>query len=359
MEFSYTVLKDTVRIDKVLEPESEVVIPENIEGLPVTELAAYALAESPVEELWLPTRLKRIGAYGFYNCERLRRIHCSSRTTDLGAGLFAGTGGIDFVDIKMFEGEKSCLKELLSELRQTLRVWVRVYRKNEDGRYEEGAQARLIFPEYYEESVENTPARILYIETHGCGHRYRYCFSGTQFQYTGYDELFPHVKVQESEELVTELALGRLLYPTGLSERYEKMYREYIKEHWQAAGRLLIRADMEARRESMNLNPGGIPWLVEEILNRGYREGDTGCEAVTENGETRSLLNGHLQSLIWMAQQASDTEAVVWLMDFRHRSASGRESQTEPGTEGQKSYIEPETAGQEEQRKRRKRRFEL
>lgn len=90
-------------------------------------------------------------------------------------------------------------------------------------------QARLIFPEYYEESVENTPARILFIETHGCGHRYRYCFVNRQFQFRGYDELFPHVKVQESEELVTELALGRLLYPVELTPRFEAMYREYVK----------------------------------------------------------------------------------------------------------------------------------
>ena len=60
-------------------------------------------------------------------------------------------------------------------------------------------EARLIFPEYFEDSVENTPARIVCIETHGCGHRYRYCFAGRVFQYRGYDELFPHVQVQEKK----------------------------------------------------------------------------------------------------------------------------------------------------------------
>ena len=34
----------------------------------------------------------------------------------------------------------------------------------------------------------------------------------------------PHVQVQEKEELVTELALGRLLYPVELSEKFREHY---------------------------------------------------------------------------------------------------------------------------------------
>ena len=121
-EFVYTIEKETVRIDKVREPEAVVVIPEKIEGYPVTELGAYVLAGSKVVDLYLPMQLRKIGAYGFYNCEQLRRISCGSRMIDLGAGLFAGAGSVEFLDFTLFEGEKSCFKELLSELRQTLRV---------------------------------------------------------------------------------------------------------------------------------------------------------------------------------------------------------------------------------------------
>lgn len=301
MEFSYRIVDGQARIDKVEDPQPVVVIPERIEGYPVTELGAYVLAGSQAEEIWLPAGLRKIGAYGFYNCERLQRIHCSSRTTDLGTGLFAGAGGVEFVDIRLYEGEKSCLKELLSELRQTLRV--RIYTEDSEGEKDPGQkkEARLIFPEYYEESVENTPARILYIETHGCGHRYRYCFAGTRFQYEKYDELFPHVKVQEPEELVMELALGRLRYPLGLLGKYEKMYREYVTDHWQAAGRLLAAAGRRGGNGYENLEAGGIPWLVEDIL------------------AAEKDLQNQAGELIRMAQQAGDTEAVSWLMDFRHR----------------------------------------
>lgn len=51
-----------------------------------------------------------------------------------------------------------------------------------DYRREDGTLlAKLVFPEYFEESVENTPARIIMREMHGCGHMYRYCFDGTRF----------------------------------------------------------------------------------------------------------------------------------------------------------------------------------
>ena len=91
--FSYTKTGQTVRIDKVEQPGTVVVIPERMEDCLVTELGAYVLAGSNVEELHLPVQLKKIGAYGFYNCEKLKRLYCGSRAADLGAGLFAGTGG--------------------------------------------------------------------------------------------------------------------------------------------------------------------------------------------------------------------------------------------------------------------------
>ena len=45
----------------------------------------------------------------------------------------------------------------------------------EDGSEE---RAKLIFPEHYEEAVENTPARIVETHYHGSGGDYRQCFYG-------------------------------------------------------------------------------------------------------------------------------------------------------------------------------------
>ena len=191
-------------LDKILE------IPGTVEGMPVTELAGYLFSDtvrrrepppceyrgepelcgSRVEEIILPDTVRKVGAYGFYNCYGLNRLSCSSAVEDWGAGVFTGCTGLKCLDIRIAKGRKSCFKDILSELHQTLSV-----------NYRSGSgtlMAKLIFPEFFEESVENTPARVIMREMHGCGHMYRYCFDGGDFRFDEYDRLFPHVKVQEN-----------------------------------------------------------------------------------------------------------------------------------------------------------------
>lgn len=399
MNFIYTRIKDEIRIDKIEDPEAVVYVPEEFEDCPVTELGSYVLAHSAVEEIHLPPYVRKIGAYGFYECEQLKRIYCYSRVLDLGAGLFAGVPAVEYLDITEFPGERSCLKEMLAELRQTLRVQLHQMQTAVSGN---GAavsgngteavlvpghtadenEARLIFPEYYEDSVENTPARIVSIETHGCGHRYRYCFTGRVFQYRGYDELFPHVQVQEKEELVTELALGRLIYPRELSEKFREHYLDYVREHWKTAGMLLIQADRMRRGRVSNLEPGKLPWLVDEVLDgarqdvaAGDRQNMSGADEAAREPEkpvnaaqTSANLVDQLSALTNLAQEAGDTEMVSWLMERRHRlravnsarsEAAALPADTVQSTDGNQPTADRlETSG-ESQRPKRKRRFEL
>ena len=390
MKFIYTRIKDEIRIDRIEDPEAVIYVPEQFEECPVTELGSYVLAHSTVEEIHLPPYVRKIGAYGFYECEQLKRIYCYSRVLDLGAGLFAGVPAVEYLDITEFPGERSCLKEMLAELRQTLRVQLHQM----PAAASEAAEARLIFPEYYEDSVENTPARIVSIETHGCWHRYRYCFAGRVFQYRGYDELFPHVQVQEQEELVTELALGRLMYPRELSEKFREHYLNYVREHWKTAGKLLIQADRLQRNRVSNLEPGKLPWLVDEVLDAALdaarqdaaagdgqnMAGAAEAEAVKAPGETMNVVQAsvnladQLGELTSLAQEAGDTEMVSWLMERRHRlrkagsvpaagmahsvSAALAADAIQATGEIQPAAGNPEISGNA-QRPKRKRRFEL
>ncbi len=407
MKFIYTRIKDEIRIDQIENPEAVIYVPEQFEDCPVTELGSYVLAHSAVEEIHLPPYVRKIGAYGFYECEQLKRIYCYSRVLDLGAGLFAGVPSAEYLDITEFPGERSCLKEMLAELRQTLRVQLHqmeavmpeeavAFSGNAaeekkmpvSGHTVDEMEARLIFPEYYEDSVENTPARIVSIETHGCGHRYRYCFAGRVFQYRGYDELFPHVQVQEKEELVTELALGRLMYPRELSEKFWEHYLDYVRAHWKTAGKLLIQADRMQKNRVSNLEPGKLPWLVDEVLDAAHQDVAAGDrpnmsgadEAAKEPEEAMNAeqpcqgLIDQLGELTSFAQAAGDTEMVSWLMERRHRlriagsaqniSASQQAAAVPPvnaarATDGSRSMAgNPEIPG-EPQRLKRKRRFEL
>lgn len=279
--------------------DGSVVVPESINGLPVKELAGYVLSETvrgrdkppaefagepeikggQVEELVLPVSLERVGAYGFYNCYGLRTMAFHSTTLDWGAGVFTGCTGIKRLDIRVHEGSRSCLKEILTELRQTLVV---------DYRDEQGRMlAKLIFPEYFEESVENTPARIITREMHGCGHMYRYCFEETRFKVGEYDRLFRQVQIQESEALAVRLALYRLFWPWGLSGDAGNVYWEYVKNHVKAAAMGLL------EREETEI----LFWLARE----------------------RRMDEMALEEMVTAAAQMEDAQSAAALMDTKYR----------------------------------------
>ena len=244
---------------------------EQCQGLP-------AVRGGGVEAVCLPDGVKAVGAYAFYGCENMKKLECGSTTTDWGAGAFTGCTGMERLSVRVLPGEKSCLKEILSELRQALRV---------DIRSPEGElQARLLFPEFYEDSVENTPARIIMREVHGCGHMYRYCFDGPDFDFREYDRLFPYARAQEPEEAVARMALYRLCFPQGLKPEAEAGYRAYIREHPAAAARAAL-AEQDSRVTAC---------LVEAAKEREQ-----------------------LMAMIGEAGRADDAAALALFMDRLHR----------------------------------------
>lgn len=225
-----------------------------------------ALRGDAIRSVRLPKALRKIGAYAFYNCAKLELLDIPSSLQDLGAGLFTGCYGVERLRVSIAPGKKSCLKEVLAEFKQTLRVDC----LEEDGRL----KAKLIFPEFFEESIENTPARLLTQEMHGCGHRYRNAFNGTEFQYLTYDKLFPHIQVQEKPELVTELVLGRLLYPVQLLEDRRKIYETYADSH----GKEIFRVAWREKDLALLRSAAGASWCseacLEEMLEEGRRTRD-------------------------------------------------------------------------------------
>ena len=156
---------------------------------------------------------------------------------------------------------------------------------------------------------------------------------------------------------MTELALGRLLYPRELSEKFWEHYLEYVRENWKTAGKLLIQADRMQRNRVSNLEPGKLPWLVDEVLD-----------------QTSTNLADQLGELTGLAQEAGDTEMVSWLMERRYRLRTAGALQNIGGTQTAEAVLpadavqgtdrsrfasgNPEIPG-ESQRPKRKRRFEL
>ena len=72
-EIRYKKTEKGMMITEYYGNDSYVVLPDEIEGEPVTILGDYAFSRNlSVEEIWMPLELKEVGRYAFYNCRELR-----------------------------------------------------------------------------------------------------------------------------------------------------------------------------------------------------------------------------------------------------------------------------------------------
>lgn len=274
MKIFYRIKEETVEIVRCFGTDPRIVLPERIDGKPVTRASAYAfsarkeleeedvlafetedhgifrdgeklLAGEDVESVCFPDTMEEIGNYIFYGCRNLKSLKFSNRLTGIGSGAFTGCRALQKLDVRMVQGSRSCVKEILGDLWQ--RIDVRFTSEDEAG---ERSEARLVFPEHYEEAVENTPARILFTQHHGSGNNYRQCFYDREMDYKKYDELFAVARVQDRVDVLSDMAFGRLMYPFGLSDAARRAYEGYIREHAEPVARYLTDTEnMEALKE--------------------------------------------------------------------------------------------------------------
>lgn len=225
------------------ELEGEVVIPKEVKGHSVTSLAPYAFSAKRMESLVLPVTLREAGRYVFYRSFALKRLCFSDTFTDIGAGAFTGCR-LEEIEIDFYQGEQSCLKFIVDEIRYALWVTLRYHRS--DGRID---TAKVVFPEHYEEAVENTPARIVETHYHGAGGYYRQSFYQKELNFREYDSLFPLAIAQEEEEILIDIAAYRLMFPYRLEKKAEERYLEYLAGHMERAGKACVRReDLERLR---------------------------------------------------------------------------------------------------------------
>lgn len=261
MEIAYEIKEGEAIVWRCYEYGTEAELPGTIEGRPVTELAPYvfsahmdeklleqkiregkirmtysagggeragrpgeertglppALKGTEITAVSLPPGLRKIGAYAFYNCSRLRKISFYGSLSDLGAGLFTGCHAIRELKLTLDETYVSCLREILMEVPEKLMVTLKG-----------SVRGRLVFPEFFEESVENTPARILVTQMHGSGMNFRNCFYDRKFDFKAYDACFYMAKAGEDFDTVLEMVLSRLMYPVQLSSKGRQAYEDWL-----------------------------------------------------------------------------------------------------------------------------------
>ena len=226
-----------------------------------------------VKELILPEHLRKIGRYAFYNCFSLRKISFGGELRDIGAGALTGCHRIERISVKTDEDGESSLRDILTELPETLRVDMD----------RNGEQGRFWFPEFFEEGVENTPARILENHVHGSGIRYRNSFVHKKINMLEYDRLFPYAVAWEQERIVLNLALDRILYPVSMTDEAKEKYLIYIKEHIQQAIRLLgeQKAYDSMQRILRKLAPDRAE--TEKMLETAQSANDSRCVSILMN----------------------------------------------------------------------------
>lgn len=285
MEFQFSDKNGGVCVTGLLEPGAACVIPKTLGGRPVTELSDRLFAQSVVEEVWFPESLKRIGRYAFYGCEHLKRIHFYSGLTEVGGGVLNGSQNVSELFVHGAGNTRTAVRDFVTEL--SGRVTVHFLQPTADGK--EAETARLIFPAFYDEAVENTPARITVSAIHGSGQKYRYCFEGGRVRFDRYDGVFSYEKAEEPVALAAEIAVCRLRYPAELREGGRAAYREFLREHFYETFTSFA-GDLETEK-----------WLLREFFGK----------------DSPPLSPGQMDAVILQAAQRKDAELSGILMEFK------------------------------------------
>lgn len=250
MQLHYRIINDGIEIVRCFGADPALELPEKIDGRPVKRMAPYAfsarkdrededvlifetdeermfsgeeklLAGEALESVRLPDTMEEAGRYLFYGCRNLRELHFSDRLKNIGSGAFTGCRSLSSLYVRLLDGDRSCVSDILGDLWQRIDVTF----------YKDGKEARLVFPEHYEEAVENTPARILFTQHHGSGNNYRQCFYNKEIDYRKYDSLFYLARAQDDVNVISDLIFARLMYPEDLTKEAQKAYEDYVREH--------------------------------------------------------------------------------------------------------------------------------
>ena len=154
----------------------------------------------------------------------------------------------------------------------------------------------MVFPEHYDEAVENTPARILFTEYHGSGTNYRQCFYNKELDFAKYDSLFDMAVVMDKLEVLVDMSFGRLRYPWQMSKKAKKQYEDYIRGNLKDIGEFLV--------ESGNLN--GLELLSREKLwNREGLEHSIDVAARKKDMEISAFLMNERSRMLEEEQKAA------------------------------------------------------
>lgn len=242
--------RDHVVILQAVTCDSHAVLPDEIFDLPVTVLGEKALSPTArpaqgemvrilcgreeewdnrnLQELTLPEPLTDVKNYALSGCSNLHTLYLHDKIRRWGGGCVMNCRSLRRIHLtRVGEKQGESLAVLCGELSDELDVTIRGT---------DGAEARLLFPEYAELFEENIPHHQFDYHIQGGGFPYHHTFPGKQLSLRAYDELWEKYRCTQTEpDTAMRLAYYRLRWPVELSEQAEQQYTGYLMQHTEAA----------------------------------------------------------------------------------------------------------------------------
>lgn len=264
-----------------------VVVPELIEGIPVTEVGNYCFSDSGkresgkmtssfqrelsgkyIEKVYLPDSVQKIGNLAFYNCTNLRELQIGAALSEIGSDAFMNCLHLGTIRMRCGVLEKNGLKQLLNQRTSDTKV---VFER------EGKTDAVLFYPEYYEMYDEVGPAHIFALNLTGEGFRARQCFRDGMVDLAQYDGVFEQACAEESARTLCHMAVNRLCYPVGLSQEAKERYQSYIGQKEGTLVRELVKSRnlefLEILFRQNILTEAGKTESIREASGQNWPEG--------------------------------------------------------------------------------------
>lgn len=224
----------SIRILRVYSQNPVVEIPDRIDGYVVTEIGSYCFSEKNVDisnaclnvssipngyyeysglnvlEVALPSSVKKIQDYAFYNCRKLESVRFSKSLSLIGSDVFMNCLCLQtlYYDCSIFD--VTILKQILTQITWDIEVVFEDY--------------SIFYPEYNGGYDEVGPAHIFALNIEGEGFRMRQCFKNGKISFDEYDACFEKICAEESNSCIFHVALFRLMM--GMD-----FYGSYIQGH--------------------------------------------------------------------------------------------------------------------------------
>lgn len=227
----------TIRLLGIKDMPSEIIVPDAIEGLPVTEVGPYCFAKNKyLERVILPDSVISLSRMAFYHCTALKELEIGAGLIELGSDAFMNCHNLHSLIVRCGAMEKSGVRLILHQISHDLSVHFKGKTLSDD----KSMEAKLLFTEYYETYDEVTPAHLFGRNIEGEGFRTRQFFKEGIFEYSRYDSTFKKACAEEREETLCEIAVNRLRYPIGLLEEGKRQYEDYVKAHLETVCRRAV-----------------------------------------------------------------------------------------------------------------------